>query len=66
MNYFFHTYHSEAGFSPLATGLLSDWFMEDKRGLAMAIYNWGVFGGQGVAYPVGRYITQLNIYELVS
>ncbi|XP_014216741.1 uncharacterized protein LOC106645405 [Copidosoma floridanum] len=54
----------EAGCNPLSTGLLSDWFDEDKRGLVMSIFNWGVYGGYGIAFPVGRYIPQLNIWGL--
>ncbi|KAJ8682912.1 hypothetical protein QAD02_018704 [Eretmocerus hayati] len=54
----------EAGCNPLSTGLLSDWFTEDKRGLVMAIFNWGVYGGYGIAFPVGRYVAALDIWGL--
>lgn len=54
----------EAGCNPLATGLLSDWFAEEQRGLVMAIFNWGIYGGYGIAFPVGRYIPPLNIGNL--
>lgn len=57
---------SEAGCNPLTTGLLSDWFSEDKRGLVMSIFNWGIYGGYGIAFPVGRYIPPLNAWGLVS
>lgn len=30
----------------------------------MAIFNWGIYGGYGIAFPVGRYITQLNLWDL--
>lgn len=56
----------EAGCNPLATGIMSDVFPEKKRALVMAIFNWGIYGGYGIAFPVGRYITQLNIWDLVS
>lgn len=50
----------------MATGLLSDWFAEDQRGLVMSIFNWGIYGGYGVAFPVGRYIPRMNFWGLVS
>lgn len=50
----------------MATGLLSDWFAEKQRGLVMAIFNWGIYGGYGIAFPVGRYVTELNAWDLVS
>lgn len=49
----------------MATGLLSDWFPEEQRGLVMSIFNWGIYGGYGIAFPVGRYIPGLNIGNLV-
>lgn len=51
----------EAGCNPLATGIMSDIFPESKRALVMAIFNWGIYGGYGIAFPVGRYITKLNL-----
>ncbi|GAB1870091.1 Hexuronate transporter [Camponotus japonicus] len=54
----------EAGCNPMATGLLSDWFEEQQRGLVMSIFNWGIYGGYGIAFPVGRYIPELNIWDL--
>ncbi|XP_008560899.1 putative metabolite transport protein HI_1104 [Microplitis demolitor] len=54
----------EAGCNPLATGLLSDWFDEEQRGLVMSIFNWGIYGGYGIAFPVGRYIPKLNAWDL--
>lgn len=56
----------ESGVNPLAMGIMSDVFPEEKRALVMAIFNWGIYGGYGIAFPVGRYITQLNIWDLVS
>ena len=32
----------ESGCNPLATGIMSDIFPENKRALVMAIFNWGV------------------------
>uniref|UniRef100_A0A1I8PAW5 Major facilitator superfamily (MFS) profile domain-containing protein n=1 Tax=Stomoxys calcitrans TaxID=35570 RepID=A0A1I8PAW5_STOCA len=54
----------ESGCNPLATGIMSDIFPEDKRALVMAIFNWGIYGGYGIAFPVGRYITQANFFNL--
>lgn len=50
----------------MATGLLSDWFEEEQRGLVMSIFNWGIYGGYGIAFPVGRYVPNLNAWDLVS
>ncbi|XP_037936155.1 putative metabolite transport protein HI_1104 [Teleopsis dalmanni] len=54
----------ESGCNPLATGIMSDIFPEHKRALVMAIFNWGIYGGYGIAFPVGRYITKLNFFDL--
>lgn len=54
----------ESGCNPLATGIMSDIFPENKRALVMAIFNWGVYGGYGIAFPVGRYLTKLNVFDL--
>ena len=58
--------YREAGCNPLSTGLLSDWFSEEKRGLVMSIFNWGIYGGYGIAFPVGRYVPELNAWGLVN
>lgn len=57
-------FSSESGCNPLAQGILSDIFSEDKRALVMAIFNWGIYGGYGLAFPIGRYITKANIMDL--
>jgi len=54
----------ESGCNPLATGIMSDIFPENKRALVMAIFNWGIYGGYGIAFPVGRYITKANFWGL--
>ncbi|KAL1114880.1 hypothetical protein AAG570_007704 [Ranatra chinensis] len=54
----------EAGLNPMSTGILSDLFPEHLRGLVMSIFNWGIYGGIGLSFPVGRYITELNAWEL--
>lgn len=58
--------YSESACNPMATGILSDIFPEDKRGLVMSIFNWGIYGGYGIAFPVGRYVPKLNTWDLVS
>lgn len=30
----------------------------------MSIFNWGIYGGYGLAFPVGRYVTKANIMNL--
>lgn len=32
----------------------------------MAIFNWGIYGGYGIAFPVGRYVTEMDAWGLVS
>jgi len=32
----------------------------------MSIFNWGIYGGYGIAFPVGRYVPMLNAWDLVS
>lgn len=43
---------------------MSDIFPESKRALVMAIFNWGIYGGYGISFPVGRYITKANFFGL--
>jgi len=50
----------------MSTGILSDIFSEEKRGLVMSLFNWGIYGGYGIAFPIGRYVPQLNTWNLVS
>ncbi|XP_043478293.1 putative metabolite transport protein HI_1104 isoform X2 [Leptopilina heterotoma] len=54
----------EAACNPMATGLISDWFSEEQRGLVMSIFNWGIYGGYGIAFPVGRYVPKVNAWNL--
>jgi len=30
----------------------------------MSIFNWGIYGGYGLAFPVGRYVTLANLWDL--
>ncbi|XP_060533613.1 protein spinster homolog 1 [Cylas formicarius] len=54
----------ESACNPLATGILSDIFPEEKRALVMSIFNWGIYGGYGIAFPVGRYVPPMNTLGL--
>ncbi|XP_018570259.1 uncharacterized protein LOC108910200 [Anoplophora glabripennis] len=54
----------ESACNPLATGILSDIFPEEKRALVMSVFNWGIYGGYGIAFPVGRYVPPLNAWGL--
>ncbi|GBP17641.1 Protein spinster homolog 2 [Eumeta japonica] len=54
----------ESGCNPLATGILTDLFPEHQRALVLSIFNWGIYGGYGIAFPVGRYIPELNAWGL--
>ncbi|KAF9406711.1 hypothetical protein HW555_013018 [Spodoptera exigua] len=54
----------ESGCNPLATGILTDLFPEKQRALALSIFNWGIYGGYGIAFPVGRYIPDVNAWGL--
>lgn len=54
----------ESGCNPLATGILTDLFPEHQRALVLSVFNWGIYGGYGIAFPVGRYIPQLNAWGL--
>ena len=58
--------YREAGCNPMSTGILSDLFSEEKRGLVMSLFNWGIYGGYGIAFPVGRYVPRINTGGLVS
>lgn len=48
----------EAGGTPPSHSLLSDYFSQDKRATALAIYSWGVYIGAALAFPIGGYLVQ--------
>jgi len=56
----------EAGCSPLASGIIADTFPASQRGLAMSIFNWGIYIGYGFSYAVGNYVTSADILGQVS
>ncbi|XP_064616663.1 MFS-type efflux pump MSMEG_3705-like [Liolophura sinensis] len=51
----------EAGCTPFATSLISDYFSESTRGSALGLYNWGIYMGYSLSYAVGNFITAANI-----
>jgi MFS family permease len=53
-----------SGCTPLATGIISDIFPVTRRAFAIAIFNWGIYGGSGLSFPVGRGIPKMNIFDL--
>lgn len=48
----------EAGCSPPAYSLISDYFEPKKRATALSIYSMGVYGGGAVGLLVGGYVAQ--------
>ncbi|XP_018323578.1 uncharacterized protein LOC108735867 [Agrilus planipennis] len=53
----------EAGCNPLSTGILADVYPPEQRGLAMSIFNWGIYVGYGIAFPLGRYLPLRNFFN---
>jgi MFS family permease len=53
--------HREAGCTPFATSLIADYFGQELRGLAMGVYNWGIYTGYSLSYALGNFITDANI-----
>lgn len=51
----------EAGCTPFATALIADYFGEESRGLALGVYNWGIYVGYSLAYAVGNFVTKADI-----
>ena len=54
-------YDREAGCTPFATSLIADYFGEELRGLAMGVYNWGIYTGYSLSYALGNFVTDANI-----
>lgn len=42
------------------------WCLQEKRALVMSIFNWGIYAGIGLAFPIGRYVTEHNLWNKVS
>jgi MFS family permease len=48
----------EAGCSPPAYSLISDYFEPKKRATALSIYSMGVYGGGALGFLIGGYVAQ--------
>ncbi|XP_021341763.1 uncharacterized protein LOC110442462 isoform X2 [Mizuhopecten yessoensis] len=51
----------EAGCTPFAASIIADYFTPETRGLAIGIYNWGIYMGYSLAYAFGNFVTLANI-----
>lgn len=51
----------EAGCTPFAASIITDYFTTETRGLAIGIYNWGIYMGYSLAYAFGNFITLADI-----
>ncbi|XP_018026800.1 protein spinster homolog 2 [Hyalella azteca] len=51
----------ESSFAPSASSIISDLFTESVRGLALGIFNWGIYLGYGLSYIIGNYVTAADI-----
>ncbi|XP_043217544.1 probable sphingolipid transporter spinster homolog 1 isoform X1 [Amphibalanus amphitrite] len=51
----------EAGFAPLSSGMISDQFPPQLRGMAMSIFTWGIYFGYGISYAIGNYVSAADI-----
>ncbi|MGB0496499.1 MAG: spinster family MFS transporter [Kangiellaceae bacterium] len=49
----------EAGASPPAHSMISDYFPEDKRATALSIYSVGIYLGIMIGWPLGSYLDNL-------
>ena len=52
---------SEAGCTPFAASILTDYFPRQSRGLAIGVYNWGIYMGYSLAYAFGNFVSLANI-----
>lgn len=51
----------EAGCTPFASSLLTDYFPPVLRASALGVYNWGIYMGYSLAYALGNLITDADI-----
>lgn len=51
----------QAGCTPFAVSIISDYFSANVRGTAMGFYNWGLFMGYSLSFVFGDFIVGLNI-----
>lgn len=55
-----------AGVAPIAPGIIFDMFAQEERALAMGFFHWGIYLGNGLTFVVGKYITEMNLFNAVS
>lgn len=51
----------EAGCTPFALSVLTDYFPVSYRGTVIGIYNLGIYSGYSLSYALGNFITLANI-----
>lgn len=51
----------EAACTPLTASIVADMFGKRSRGLAMSVFNWGIYVGYGLAFAVGNYVPEADI-----
>lgn len=51
----------EAGCTPFAASMIADYFPKQSRGLALGVYNWGIYIGYSMSYAFGNFISKANI-----
>lgn len=56
----------EAGCTPFAASIITDYFTESIRGVALGVYNWGIYLGYSMSYAFGNFITEANILGQVN
>ena len=59
------TRFSEAGCTPFAVSVLTDYFPTVYRGTVVGIYNLGIYSGYSLSYALGNFITLANINNQV-
>jgi MFS family permease len=55
----------EAGCTPPANGIISEYFSPSTRGTALGVYNWGIYTGYSLAYGLGNYLQDEHGYRSV-
>lgn len=53
----------EAGCTPFASSLIADYFAVSVRGVALGVYNIGIYAGYSMSYAFGNFITEANIND---
>nr|KAG5712463.1 hypothetical protein BaRGS_011437 [Batillaria attramentaria] len=51
----------EAGCTPFAVSVLTDYFPQKHRGTVVGIYNLGIYSGYSLSYALGNFITLADI-----